>query len=502
MKKVTKLASLLFIATFALHSCINDADVAAPAPGMTDPDQDGNLALICEIPNVSETRNAESSGITDTGSESEYKVNELTVYLFNAKTKMFVEQQTLTDFTYANQAGPAIKYNTKKIIVKPGTYNIFAVANGKVSASDLSNQDSFLGSIDKTTYSQGSIESVPDGGFMMSNRGAANLNVTVNEPTGTSNITNISISLERVVAKIELTQTQESFPLKHPTTGDVYCTIKLNNFRMLNLATQFYTFRHTAALNDFQEPSSYTSDNFGDINDGRYVIDPYFFKKSPNEEDAKKFTNADGFFAKALVQLDPNDEKQWSGMSTPDFWSHIYCLENCMYINAQRNAYTTGVMFRASLNIPTDHVFGEKQQNVSNPSEWPTKLYYCGYKFFTSIQAIKDMFVGIPESINEGSSTEELAEIGIKYFIKKGGVYSCYYNYWIKHLDNNSSDMGVMEFGIVRNNIYRLSVNKVSDIGTNEPSIKPEQPDENDAILKIAIDVFPWVVRKQDVELD
>ena len=64
---------------------------------------------------------------------------------------------------------------------------------------------------------------------------------------------------------------------------------------MLNLATQFYTFRHTAVLNSFQEPDSYTDENFGDINDNNgYVIDPYFFKKTV--ENAGDFTNADGFF--------------------------------------------------------------------------------------------------------------------------------------------------------------------------------------------------------------
>lgn len=504
MKQVKKLMSLLFLATFTLYSCVNDADVLTPNGGNSD--QSGNLVLSFEIPNTSNplktksTRNAESSGSTELGSKSEFNVNELTVYLFDAVTKVFIEQHTLTDFTYAALDGATIKYNTKKITVKPGTYNIFAIANGKVDPSNLSTQDKFLNSIDKTTYSQGKITSVPEGGFMMSNRGAANLNVTVKEPTSSPSITNLSISLERVVAKIELTQTQESFPLKDEK-GNVYCTVKLNNFRIMNLATQFYLFRHTAVLNDFQEPNSYTTENFGNINTNEkngYVIDPYFFKKSPNVEDAKNFTNADGFFADALVQMNPNDN-QWSGMNQANSWSYAYCLENCMYSTAQRNAYSTGVMFKATLDIATDHVFNEVGQNVSKPSNWPTRLYYCGKKFFTSIEAIKYMY-DIPADITAESTTEELAKYHIKYFDKTEN-YSCYYNYWIKHLDNDSPEMGVMEFGIVRNNIYRLSVNKIGDLGTGEPTIKPEQPDENDAILNINLDVFPWTIRKQDVEL-
>ena len=62
--------------------------------------------------------------------------------------------------------------------------------------------------------------------------------------------------------------------------------------------------------------------------------------------------------------------------------------------------------------------------------------------------------------------------------------------------------MGVMEFGIVRNNIYRLSVNKIAGLGSGEPFIDPDQPDEYKAELDINFNVFPWAVRNQDVELE
>ena len=49
----------------------------------------------------------------------------------------------------------------------------------------------------------------------MTNRGAANLNVEVKKPTDSDKVTSVSIGLERVVAKVELTQTQETFPLNN-----------------------------------------------------------------------------------------------------------------------------------------------------------------------------------------------------------------------------------------------------------------------------------------------
>ncbi|WP_294559252.1 Mfa1 family fimbria major subunit [uncultured Bacteroides sp.] len=497
MKRFTKLVPLLLFAAVTQYSCINDADVAFSDE--THADSNGNLALFFEIPNVDLTRSAESSGVTEEGSKEEYAVKSLTVYLFDSTTKTLKEQQELKNIQQTKANVKEIQYTADKITVNPGTYNIFAIANGKAITGDISTQDAFLNAIDGITYSEGKIPSVPASGFVMTNRGAANLNVEVKKPTDSDKVTSVSIGLERVVAKIELTQKQETFPLKDPA-GKVYCTIKLNNFRMLNLATQFYTFRHTAVLNDFQEPDSYTDENFGDINDNNgYVIDPYFFKKTV--EGAKDFTNADGFFAQALVDLDINDSN-WAGMAQAGSWSHIYCLENCMFVNAQLNAYSTGVMFKANMDIATDRVFDESGENISNPSNWPTKMFYFNYNFYTSVDAIRKLVLNnLPGDITDDSATEILAEYSIKRF-QKTENYSCYYNYWIKHEDNNSTEMGVMEFGIVRNNIYRLSISKVAGLGSGEPYIEPEQPDEYKAELDININVFPWAVRNQDVELE
>lgn len=497
MKRFTKLVPLLLFAAVTQYSCINDADVAFSDE--THADSNGNLALFFEIPNANGTRSAESSGITETGSKEEYAVKSLTIYLFDSTTKTLKDQQELKNIQQIKADLEEIKYTADKITVNPGTYNIFAIANGKAVTGDISTQDAFLNAVDGITYNEGKIPSVPASGFVMTNRGAANLNVEVKKPTDSDKVTSVSIGLERAVAKIELTQKQETFPLKDPA-GKVYCTIKLNNFRMLNLATQFYTFRHTAVLNDFQEPGSYTDENFGDINDNNgYAIDPYFFKKTV--EGAKDFTNADGFFAQALVDLDINDSN-WAGMTQAGSWSHVYCLENCMFVNAQLNAYSTGVMFKASMDIATDRVFDENGDNISNPSNWPSKMFYFNYNFYTSVDAIrKQVLNNLPEDITDDSATEILAEYSIKRF-QKTENYSCYYNYWIKHEDNNSTEMGVMEFGIVRNNIYRLSISKVAGLGSGEPYIEPEQPDEYKAELDININVFPWAVRNQDVELE
>ena len=180
MKQFTKLMAMLLFTAATQYSCINDADVISDK---THSDSNGNVALFLEIPNVPVSRSAESSGVTEEGSKEEYAVKSLTVYFFDSVTKTFVESQPLENITLAGTSGQKIQYTANKITMKPGTYNVFAIANGEAITGDIATQDKFLGAIDKVTYSTGKIPSVPEEGFVMTNRGAANLNVEVRKPS-------------------------------------------------------------------------------------------------------------------------------------------------------------------------------------------------------------------------------------------------------------------------------------------------------------------------------
>lgn len=90
----------------------------------------------------------------------------------------------------------------------------------------------------------------------------------------------------------------------------------------------------------------------------------------------------------------------------------------------------------------------------------------------------------------------------------EGWGYYCYYFYWNRHNDNNKSGkMGHMEFATVRNNVYKLAVTKISQLGhprvTNyDPDpVEPEDPDEEETnYIKVQVEVLPWVVRVNDIE--
>ena len=95
---------------------------------------------------------------------------------------------------------------------------------------------------------------------------------------------------------------------------------------------------------------------------------------------------------------------------------------------------------------------------------------------------------------------------------KYGNVY---YIYWNRHNDNEqNTKMGIMEFAVVRNNIYKLSVSKISELGhPNDPTnptdpqepdpdpVNPPKPDEqNKAYMEVDVQILDWTVRVNDIE--
>ena len=88
-----------------------------------------------------------------------------------------------------------------------------------------------------------------------------------------------------------------------------------------------------------------------------------------------------------------------------------------------------------------------------------------------------------------------------------GVGYYCYYYYWNRHNDNGQNGvMGPMEFCVIRNNVYKLSVSAINQLGHPRHSIndpKPPTPDTDDEVddvyITVQVDVLPWVVRVNDI---
>lgn len=93
--------------------------------------------------------------------------------------------------------------------------------------------------------------------------------------------------------------------------------------------------------------------------------------------------------------------------------------------------------------------------------------------------------------------TNKQATINAVVLPYENGV--CYYPYWIRHASNGiPTEMSVMEFAIVRNNIYDMTVTGISGLGlSGAEKPDPGKDDEEDKYyLNVEIYVKNWVVRK------
>lgn len=100
---------------------------------------------------------------------------------------------------------------------------------------------------------------------------------------------------------------------------------------------------------------------------------------------------------------------------------------------------------------------------------------------------------GSTVNINQnGKDTKDLlAQQGIRTY--ENGI--CYYPYWIRHSNDNLANSGIMEFAIVRNNVYKLKVLSFSGLGKPKPYDpdidNPENPGE-ESYINIEVKVKPW----------
>ena len=175
-----------------------------------------------------------------------------------------------------------------------------------------------------------------------------------------------------------------------------------------------------------------------------------------------------------------------------------YCLENSTDITHQTHGLSTGIVFVASI--------------TDEDGNTPTLYRFNGY-VYESLAAIQraygkaalaknDTEELIFQTLvdNEQSATkEQLAHYGI---VKYEGGKCYYYTTEIKHFDNgDNSNMGYMEYAIMRNNIYSLAIKGIRFIG--DPFLEPVPGKTNEsgkAALDIEVQIVPWIVRYNDIE--
>lgn len=304
--------------------------------------------------------------------------------------------------------------------------------------------------------------------------------------------TQVTVRVQRACARFDFRTTKagNSYPINTSLDGTpITATVTLTHAGLMNISRGFHIFKQICSDEAGINATPYTHENANN-----YVYDIDWAQKKTIRED--NTPEAIGLF---FCSSEANDTIDYENLPTDEtvYTPMFYCSENTIPgISQQVNCISTAIVFSGYFTI----------QGVT-----ATDLYYIENKeplFYTSLEKLKaENGITLPDNPDNVA----LAAAGIKHFKANGeGRFPVWYTYWNRHNDNgNSIQMGTMEFAVVRNNIYKLSVNNIRFFGlpkgpTDEDNPwKPEgnTPDEQGAQLDVNVTVSGWIDRIYDCEI-
>lgn len=130
----------------------------------------------------------------------------------------------------------------------------------------------------------------------------------------------------------------------------------------------------------------------------------------------------------------------------------------------------------------------ETDLNVNIPDDVKPSLTWSGYMLNECGYSMSGD--GHDVTLDQGNNIvtrEKLNNYGVRTYVNS----MCYYTWWILHNDdNNNDDFGPMEYAVVRNNIYKLTVTSIYTLGGDIP--------EEDNGLELVVYVNDWRLLKQE----
>lgn len=240
-------------------------------------------------------------------------------------------------------------------------------------------------------------------------------------------------------------------------------------------------------------------------------------------------------------------------------YNPLYCAENTFDIAHMMKGQTTAVIVKAKLTGSTDATYADENQIAAKPRRFTRgntsgvtgNIYVtpghvwseAGFavqvakaatasfgitvetnnvnlkpllgKVKTSLTA--ENFTGLKKNGADFTPTDELKDLNIEIGPVTGyagGI--CYYIAYIRHFDDdetpwksgdptyegsdNSVDYNAKylgRYGVVRNNWYDLSIQDFAYPGSPDiPKPDPEDPDDDDSVIKLNVKVNPWAKEK------
>lgn len=549
MKRL-KYMSMMGLAALLLttwSACSDDTDI----PGGENPEEARAYTTVTiAVPNgVAETRAGTTAdtddNTTEAGSEDEYKVKTANLYLFpggagssfgSATLKEIISINQFTQMTASTADAKTIVWTSKKTALTPGDYRIYIVVNGTVNGVTDGSKNSLTEAdfLAKTTAdATGVIAAVPEAGLVMASRSPKSDNMNT-LPYIAQTITKdpeqtIAATVERMMGKITVTagganvasaaNVYTSFSSTVTAISNI-TNITLKGYYVVNARKEGYYFRHVDKESTATNPL--TEANYGNSTTSLpYVVDPKTYSKTYSGTPAALAGSYATWYLQGSGAFDLLSFGSFGGTYTamPGYSSAAaetkvaaYCHENTMLKDKQKNGYTTGIVFKAEI-APSKMM--QKKAGSGGVEENSTftsmsEIFYHSGIFYKDIAALKEAGVLLADGTTSSSASGAPADLkknDVQCF-KKGsadGKFICYYPYWIKHIPSENVAEDVMEFGIVRNNVYKVTVTGIQGVGkdgvTEDIITDTETDDPTTVLLNVKLSIKPWTVRTNSAVL-
>ena len=188
------------------------------------------------------------------------------------------------------------------------------------------------------------------------------------------------------------------------------------------------------------------------------------------------------------------DENGWKLVTSATYWNEINTYEdfNTKFIDYLKSDDPTG--YKNYLREQVEDKTGTLSDEVKATLRWAYYMEHTNH--YTSSDGVATVDVGT--DVASGTTRRLLHDYHVSTY--KDGI--CYYTYWIKHANDenpandleNGDGAGVMEYAIVRNNVYKLGVKQIGSIGGDIPG---------DESLVINFSVKDWtLLNTEDVILN
>jgi hypothetical protein len=507
----------------SVASCDAGYDLVMPDDDSSAGAKAGNgafLELTLTVPTTSASGSsragsAESSLVYTEGLDNENTVNTVYLYFFDASTEKVVKmsdnknylamnvhtadtQLSNPELGYSTDTGKGVTYctgtvemdenlklNTKYFVYVLCNHNLkefTASASGTYADLDFTTLSEFANSTQSMAciYTDGGY----DGNVPMSSRdysGKTCSSVTFTADNTISNPVTIQLQAERSLARITYCNTETVFPLYKDTnfSSQFAGKVKLVNREVLNNPPGWYTFRHIGSIDasTFETtPASGWSWSGTLSTSYPYVITPYSSQQTttamcyadnesplkivPTSQFYKNYNSHNNSVLEWLTWDEKTNGLEAAKSATEPTVFGLYS-ENVMHASAQKRGSATCVIFRAQLLLDdsdiadsdnvTTYTYGVEKRYVNGGYQYT--YYYYGGKFYYLLSSISSAY-----SLSSLTS-DNYADYGVKKFTYGFG----YYIYYIRHQDSgSSSSMGAMEYAVVRNNSYDITINRVA----------------------------------------